>query len=188
MRCVECCACVFKIRAGGRLKEEAANVMDSNALVTDTSAWPLVITRMYGTEQTAANLQGLFRQWEDCFARGVHGLLIDASHGRMGHDAKQRAQIGNWMSANLDNMRRCHVCSVIVTQSSLTMGIITAVMWLVRPPRYHGVVNSVQVAVDICLAKLVEAGVSVDVQRVHALALRSCADADEARTSRELSS
>jgi hypothetical protein len=105
----------------------------------DESRFPLVTVRFDGVVDDAtfeAYLAGLQRMLG---RREPYALVLDASTAGPA-PAKQRRRQAEWMAANEADVARWSVGAAFVITSSLTRGLLTAILWIQPMPQPHTVV------------------------------------------------
>jgi hypothetical protein len=138
-------------------------------IVHHTDHWPIVISQHYGTEHSETTLQEAHDAWVAFMNRGQHVLILDLTQGNAGATAAQRRRMATWLAQNealLKSGRQ--LAHVLVVNSAVVRGIITAVSWIRPPANPEYTAKDLNDAVDLAVRCLSEAGIDVDPQVVRA--------------------
>jgi len=129
--------------------------------------WPIVISTIYGQDHSEQALKDAYDAWTSFMHRGPHVLIIDMTAGNAGATAAQRAKVAEWLEAN-DSLLKAkkQLAHIMVVNSAVVRGIITAVFWVRPPVNPHHVVSTLDEAVDLAGATLKQAGVLVPPERI----------------------
>jgi hypothetical protein len=131
------------------------------------SCWPIVVSNIYGQEHSEQDLREAYAAWTSFMHRGPHVLIMDMTAGTAGATAAQRAKVAEWIEANEALLRsQKQLAHIMVVNSAVVRGIITAVFWLRPPANPHHVVASVDEAVDRAASVLQQAGITVPADRI----------------------
>lgn len=137
-------------------------------IVHHTDHWPIVISQHYGTEHSETTLQEAFDAWVAFMNRGLHVLILDLTHGNAGATAAQRRRMAAWIAQNERLLKSRQLAHVLVVNSAVVRGIITAVSWIRPPANPQHTAKNMNEAVDLAVLRLREAGIEVDPQVVRA--------------------
>lgn len=143
--------------------------MSTATIVHELLNWPIVVSRIYGKVHSEQTLHDAYAAWTAFMNRGPHVLILDMTQGTAGATAAQRARVADWLKAN-DTLLRSHrqLAHVLVFDSAVVRGIVTAVFWLRPPSNPHHAAKDMSEAVDCALAHLKEAGISIAAEKVAA--------------------
>lgn len=130
-------------------------------------SWPVVVSNIYGQEHTEQALKDAYASWTSFMHRGPHVLIMDMTAGTAGATAAQRAKVAEWIEANDELLRsKKQLAHIMVVNSAVVRGVITAVFWLRPPANPHHVVSNLDEAVDRAVSVLSQAGIDVAPDRV----------------------
>lgn len=136
--------------------------MANKTIVSHSHAWPIAISTIYGTHHSDEMLAEAYAEWSAFMVRGPHVLVVDMTRGNAGATPKQRASMADWVKRNEGDLRaRKQLAHVLVVNSAVVRGIITAVAWLKPPANPQYVTASMQDAIDYAMSTLRGAGVEV---------------------------
>jgi hypothetical protein len=141
-------------------------------IVHHLECWPIVVSNIYGKEHSEATLNAAYDAWTSFMHRGPHVLILDMTEGTAGATAAQRARVATWMEQN-DALLRSgrQLAHVLIVDSAIMRGIVTAVFWLRPPANPHYAASTIDAAVNYAVHVLEERGVSVGAERVAAARL-----------------
>jgi hypothetical protein len=130
-------------------------------IVTETSAWPLVVVRM--SDQTAPirddEYVRFFEEQRALFRRdGKFATVVDVRMG-MPASAVQRRMMTDWLRESDAAMRQWAVGLGVVTRSAVIRGGLRAVLWIKEPAVPTKIVASVFEGIAYCIERLEANGV-----------------------------
>jgi hypothetical protein len=156
--------------------------MSAKTIVHRTDTWPIAVSVIYGKAHTEETLNEAYRVWTHYMQRGPHVLIVDMTHGNAGATPAQRAKVAAWIGQNEAELKaRRQLAHVLVIDSAVVRGIVTAVTWLKPPANPQYPARNMDDAVDYALACLKEAGIAID-PRFAAVARLAGADKATARS------
>lgn len=136
--------------------------MAAHTLVHYTESWPIAVSCIYGQEHSEEALSAAYATWTEYLLRGPHVLIVDMTQGNAGSTAPQRARTAEWLEQNESLLREGRqLAHVLVFDSALVRGIVTAVFWLRRPVAPHHVAPNRIEAIEIAVSTLAGAGIRV---------------------------
>jgi hypothetical protein len=100
-----------------------------NRIDVDTSLWPIVLVTPYGN-LTDADYETMFKTFDALWRRRERMLSLTDTRKSGNATPKQRQRIGEWLKANADTMERCSLGSVVIVESTLVRGALTAIDWI----------------------------------------------------------
>lgn len=143
--------------------------MSAKTIVHHLETWPIVVSTIYGKVHSEETLQEAYDAWTDFMIRGPHVLILDMTQGTAGATAAQRARVAEWLHTNKALLQaRRQLAHVLVFDSAIMRGIVTAVFWLHPPANPHFAAANMNKAVDYAVASLQEAGVAIAPQHIAA--------------------
>jgi hypothetical protein len=143
--------------------------MLEKTIVHHVDSWPIVVSTIHGKEHTEATLDQAYAAWTGFMHKGPHVLILDMTDGTAGASAAQRARVAAWIERNETLLRaRKQLAHVLVFDSAIMRGIVTAVFWLRPPANPHYTAQNLDHAVDIAVEVLRQAGITVAAERVAA--------------------
>lgn len=140
--------------------------MSTNSIVHYVDSWPIVVSKIHGKDHSEQALRSAYATWTGLMQRGQHVLILDMTEGNAGSTAAQRARVAEWIAENESLLRTRQLANVLVFDSVVVRGIVTAVFWLRPPVNAHFAARNLDEAVDYALARLKEAGVGISPERV----------------------
>lgn len=111
---------------------EAQGTPPPVGIVIDLALWPIVRCTPYG-RPSDEDLDGLFREYERLWRRGERFLTITDLRFSQNVSGKQRQRIGEWIRENSEAARHCTVGAVVIVESMLVRGALTAINWIAQP-------------------------------------------------------
>ena len=136
--------------------------MAAKTIVHHLESWPIVVSNISGKEHTEDTLRDAYAAWTEFMHRGPHVLILDMTEGNAGSTAAQRARVADWIEANEGLLRAGRqLAHVLIFDSAMVRGIVTAVFWLRPPANPHFTARSIDEAVDIAVARLKAEGIAV---------------------------
>jgi len=104
---------------------------------SDERDWPILLCKAVG-ESTDEDIAEYLRWLEQLLARKKrHVLIVDASAGKS-MKGTHRQQIAQWNKNNATELRKYRAGLVLVTDSAMLRGVLTAIYWISAPPfPYH---------------------------------------------------
>jgi hypothetical protein len=143
--------------------------MSAQTIVHHLECWPIVVSNIYGKEHSDATLNAAYQAWTSFMHRGPHVLLMDMTEGTAGATAAQRARVATWLEQN-DALLRSgrQLAHVLIFDSAVMRGIVTAVFWLRPPANPHFAAATIDAAVDYALDVLEEHGIPISPERIAA--------------------
>lgn len=101
--------------------------------------------------------------YERYFVRGERYSVITISPRDAVLGARDRKMISDWASTARVREKSRELCvgSATVVRSALARGALTAIMWVWKPSSPHEAVSSAEEAIDYCLARIQEAGLTM---------------------------
>lgn len=140
--------------------------MQSPTILHRTDSWPIAVSAIFGKEHSEQALHDAYAQWSAFLRRGPHVLIMDMTRGTAGATAAQRARVATWISQNQALLKERQLAHVMVMDSPIIRGIVTAVSWL-RPsasPQYA--TATLEEAVERAAACLAQAGIQVSAEQL----------------------
>ncbi len=95
----------------------------------DTSLWPIVRVTPYGN-LTDADYEAMFRSFDALWRRRERMLSLTDTRKSGNATPKQRQMIGEWLKANANTMEQNSLGSVVLVESTLVRGALTAIDWV----------------------------------------------------------
>lgn len=135
-----------------------------NGPLVDTTFWPVVRCTPRG-DMTDADYQTLFREFQKLWDKGDKFFVITDTRHSSNASAKQRQLIGDWMKANSASIRRTSLGSVVIVESAIVRGALTAINWIAQPDLQNDYVKSWEQALELALKALEKAGLLTDALR-----------------------
>ena len=110
-------------------------------IVIDTGCFPVVYT-MFGKGVTDEDVDRYLLALEDVHRKHTRFFMfVDALYGAS-LSAPQRRRIAQWSKDNFEVSHRFCIGAVVILNSSVMRGVITAIWWIQPPPTKHEVCNS----------------------------------------------
>jgi hypothetical protein len=138
--------------------DASANLDDrmlAKTIVHHIDGWPIVVSKIYGDKHTDQTLDEAYAAWTEFMHRGPHVLILDMTEGTAGATAAQRAKVATWLEANDELLRsKRQLAHILVFNSAIVRGIVTAVFWLRPPANPHFAAANLDDAVNIAIARL----------------------------------
>lgn len=130
-------------------------------------SWPIVVSNIYGQQHSEQALKEAYAGWTSFMHKGPHVLIMDMTAGTAGATAAQRAKVAEWLEENDELLRtKKQLAHIMVVNSAVVRGVITAVFWLRPPANPHHVVSSLDEAVDRAVDILQQASVAITPDRI----------------------
>lgn len=130
------------------------------------SNWPLVLEHFPARPQSDADMEQLLRDSSSALTRREVFVMLSDTRQMTGiWDAKNRRLIADWLKANSEATKTYAAGNVVLLNSELVRGALTAVLWLVPTPYPIKVVTTVDAAVDGALSLLSDRGIDLPVPR-----------------------
>jgi hypothetical protein len=128
----------------------------AGSVVSDTSAWPLVVVRFSDEAGPIADemYQTFFDAMHDVFQRGSQFAIVADIHMGMPASAKQRRMLSDWLRGADVPTRRWAVGLAVVVRPAVIRGGLRAVFWIKEPALPPKVVASLAEGVEYCLTQL----------------------------------
>lgn len=123
------------------------------SLEINTSLWPIVITTPRG-EVTDADFQRLFATFDVFWKRGEQFVTISDTSVIGTVSAKQRQMVGEWLKQNRASIEKLSIGAVLVVESALMRGAMTAIGWVSQSPLDMTYVKNWEQATDAALGLL----------------------------------
>jgi hypothetical protein len=143
--------------------------MSGKTIVHHLESWPIVVSNIYGEEHSEETLRDAYASWTEFMVRGPHVLILDMTQGTAGATAAQRARVAAWIEENDALLRgRRQLAHILIFDSAVMRGIVTAVFWLRPPANPHYAARNIDEAVDIAIKCLRQHGVEVSAAKVDA--------------------
>jgi hypothetical protein len=117
----------------------AAIVRDFGGLKVDTTDWPIILMEFPERRLSDTDLhEGLAyveQLWRECQRVALKSYqVVDLTFIREIAPASQRKYAAEWIRSNDALMKLVSLGGACVTPSSILRGIVTAIMWIYRPP------------------------------------------------------
>ncbi len=108
--------------------------MDSppNGISIDATSWPIVTFILRGAISDD-EFERLFVEVEKYWRRGDRFLTITDTRGASNASARQRQRIGEWMKENQASIQQTSIGSIVILQSVIARGALTAINWIAQP-------------------------------------------------------
>jgi hypothetical protein len=100
-----------------------------NRIDIDTSLWPVVRVTPYGN-LTDADYEAMFKSFDTLWRRRERMLSLTDTRKSGNATPKQRQMIGEWLKTNTNTMERYSLGSVVLVESTLVRGALTAIDWI----------------------------------------------------------
>jgi hypothetical protein len=114
----------------------AAIVRDFGGLRIDTTDWPILLMEFPHRRLSDADFhEGLSyveQIWGECNRLGLQ--VVDFTYMREMPAASQRRYAGEWVKKTEELTKLVSLGGACVTPSSILRGIVTAIMWIYKPP------------------------------------------------------
>jgi hypothetical protein len=131
----------------------ARKEMGTSKIVVDCSRFPVVIQTMqagYGVE----DLDQMLREYEGLL-KGAERYTIIVNFAELpSMNAAHRKRMAAWWLPRRELVRQKNILSVIVVESTIVRGMLTALYWLVQPPNPQKVAGTFAEAVKLCVEAL----------------------------------
>ncbi len=95
----------------------------------DTSLWPVVICTPRG-DLDETHYQKMFDDFDRLWRKGEKFFTITDTRFNDTATAKQRQLIGEWVKKSGPNIKRFSLGSVLIVESALVRGALTAISWV----------------------------------------------------------
>ena len=135
--------------------------MQPRTILHRSDTWPIVVSAIFGEDHTEQALNEAYAQWTSFLRRGPHVLITDMTRGTAGATAAQRARVAQWINENQALLKERQLAHIMVMDSPIIRGVVTAVAWLRPSASPQHATASLHEAVDRAVACLSQAGVSV---------------------------
>jgi hypothetical protein len=117
----------------------AAIVREFGGFRIDTTDWPIVLMefpdRRMSDSDFHAGLSYVEQLWRECQRTGFKSYqIVDLTFIREIAPASQRRYAAEWIKSTEALMKLVSLGGACVTHSSILRGIVTAIMWIYRPP------------------------------------------------------
>jgi hypothetical protein len=117
----------------------AAIVRDFGGLRIDTTDWPILLMEFPHHRLSDADFhEGLSyveQIWSECNRLGLKSFqVVDLTYMRQMAPASQRRYAGEWVKRTEALTKLVSLGGACVTPSSILRGIVTAIMWIYKPP------------------------------------------------------
>lgn len=138
-------------------------------IVHHPECWPIVVSNVFGKEHSEATLSAAYAAWTSYMHRGPHVLILDMTEGTAGATAAQRARVASWLEKN-DVLLRAgrQLAHVLVFDSAVVRGIVTAMFWLRPPANPHYAASSMNDAVDHAVEVLTQHKIAISPECIDA--------------------
>jgi len=103
-----------------------------NGISIDVTSWPIVGFTLRGAI-TDDEFERLFVEVEKYWRRGDRFLTITDTRAAANASARQRQRIGEWMKENQASIRQTSIGSIVILQSVIVRGALTAINWIAQP-------------------------------------------------------
>ncbi len=133
-----------------------------NRIDVDTSLFPIVRVTPLGT-LTDEDYENMFRQVEALWRRGERFMTITDTRKSGTATARQRTLIGEWMKKNAALTERWSMGSIIIVESTIVRGALTAIEWVAQPRVKSDYVGNWEQAVEKARGILARNGMPGDV-------------------------
>lgn len=135
-----------------------------NGIEFDTSLWPIVRSTPRGLV-TDEHYEQMFREYEKLWKKGEKFLSINDTRFSSSGTPRQRQLIGDWMKRSQANIKHYSLGSVVIVDSTIIRGALTAIGWIAQPDIQSIYVKNWEQAVQ-AVTKLLEAqGLMTDTLR-----------------------
>jgi hypothetical protein len=135
--------------------------MQPRTIVHRSDTWPVVVSAIFGKEHSEQALNEAYAQWTEFLRRGQHVLIMDMTRGTAGATAAQRARVAAWIEQNQALLKQHQLAHIMVMDSPIIRGIVTAVAWLRPSASPQLATSTLDEAVDRAVSYLRQAGISV---------------------------
>jgi hypothetical protein len=117
----------------------AAIVREFGGFRIDTTDWPIILMefpdRRMSDSDLHAGLSYVEQLWRECQRLGLKSYqVVDLTFIREIAPASQRKYAAEWIKSTEALMRLTSLGGACVTPSSILRGIVTAIMWIYKPP------------------------------------------------------
>lgn len=105
--------------------------------------WPILLCEAVG-ESTDEDIEAYLRLLEEVLRRRErHVLIVDATRGKA-MKGTHRQRIAAWNKRNAEALRLYRAGLVLVTDSAMLRGIVTAIYWISAPPFPYLAMSSIE--------------------------------------------
>jgi hypothetical protein len=137
----------------------AAIMRDFGGLKVDTTDWPIILMefpeRRLSDKDFHEGLAYVEQLWRECQRMGLKSFhVVDLTLIREIAPASQRKHAAEWIKSTEALVRLASLGGACVTPSSILRGIVTAILWIYRPPNPTEFFATRQQAVLHALAQL----------------------------------
>ncbi|HSC87394.1 MAG TPA: hypothetical protein VLC09_09005 [Polyangiaceae bacterium] len=130
-----------------------------STLELDTSLWPIVVSTPHGAISDG-DLQRLFDTFDSFWKRGEMFVTVSNMTSSRDVSARQRQMVGEWLKKNKTSIQRYSAGGVLIVDSALLRGALTAIGWVYQAPLDMSYVKDWTEATDTALARLAKVGIS----------------------------
>lgn len=154
----------------------------ASTILHRSDTWPIVVSTIFGKEHSEQDLSDAYAQWTAFMHRGPHVLIMDMTRGTAGATAAQRARVAAWIEENEPLFKAGkQIAHVMVIDSAVIRGIVTAVFWLRPPANPHYTARTLNEAVEIAVRCLQQANIRVNSELIAQARVSQMAATQDAR-------
>lgn len=103
--------------------------------VADTTEWPIVVLSVpAGTDPKDIDQESFYEEASALIARGERFASVVDLRLRAPLDAARRRRFVDWARSNTPALRGLQIASATVVETTLQQGLLSAILWLVKPP------------------------------------------------------
>lgn len=128
-----------------------------NTIDVDTSLWPVVVCTPRGN-LSDKEYQQMFAAFDELWRRGQKFVTITDTRFNDTATARQRQLIGEWVKKNGPTIQRHSLGSVLIVESAIVRGALTAISWVSQADFSSSYVKNWEQATSATLALLEKAG------------------------------
>lgn len=119
--------------------------------------WPLLVVRFVGTP-TDQQFQAYLERMTQLVGNGrKRVLLLDGRRAGRAPPSQRRMQ-AEWMQANKEQIRAVNLLMLIVINSAIVRGVLTAILWFQDIPGNYKVVSSLDEALELARNEVDKSG------------------------------
>jgi len=143
----------------------------SNGIEIDVSLWPVVRCTPRG-RVADGDYEAMFARFEKLWAKGDRFFTITDTRFSDRGTALQRQLIGEWMKKNAATIKRHSLGSIVIVESALVRGALTAIGWVAQTDLQSSYVKDWAQASRLAIEGLERAGALNDSLRARLLNVR----------------
>ena len=134
--------------------------MGHTGILLDRSCAPFLFA-IFGSPISDADVERFIVEMQSIHERDEPFVMLNLGRGVAIMTSSQRARLGTWMKANVEQSRRLCLGSSMLIASKPARGVITALYWLQPPPYPYSIVDTAGTAAKAILQHATQAKLAV---------------------------